>query len=93
MLVSMFDSFFDNTAIKSNKIKSILSITSKKHGGIETDAINALYNKRNKIAHGQIHLLDIHVSKQDHFLPDKTIDLVYDLYSDYINEKIRLYVE
>lgn len=93
MLVSMFDSFYDESVARQSKVTAILSTAGKKTSGREKDAIDSLYQKRNKIAHGQIHLLDVHESRGGHLLSKQMLDRLYDLYGDYINEKIRLYIE
>lgn len=90
MFVSMFDSFSKESDNKTEKTKTIISLLGKKSGSKEHDILFNLYDKRNKIAHGQVHLLDIHVGKDRHILSPADTDAILKLYKEYIRRKVAL---
>ena len=90
MFVSMFDSFSKESDNKTEKTKTIISLLGKKIGSKEYDILFNLYDKRNKIAHGQVHLLDIHVGKDRHIVGSADTDAILKLYKEYIRRKVAL---
>jgi len=88
LLVSMFDSFFSINDNKEDKFKQILLINNPalkpSKESDEWKALSALYNNRNDIAHGKVHLLEVDSKNKENrdmkYIHDSKVQKLYDIY-------------